>query len=85
MELATFIQLKADLKTLGENLDFLKELESENAEAMVISEKKLQIMLNLLYILELGGEIVGAKLSENWHEKWNECKKLAEREMRRAY
>ena len=55
MELATYTQLKADLNTLGENLDLLKELESANAEAKALSGKKLQIMQNLLYILELGG------------------------------
>ena len=44
MELATYTQLKADLNTLGENLDLLKELESRNAEAKVLSGKKLQII-----------------------------------------
>lgn len=83
MELATFTQLKTDLNTLGENLEFLKELESEDAEAKVLSEKRLQIMQNLLYILELGGEIVGAELSQEWHKKWNECKTMAGRELAR--
>ena len=32
MELATFTQLKADLNTLGENLEFLKELTHANLE-----------------------------------------------------
>ena len=83
MELATFTQLKADLNTLGENLEFLKELESENAEAKLLSEKRLQIIQNLLYILQLGGEIVGAELSQEWHKKWNECKAIAGREFAR--
>ena len=83
MELATFTQLKADLNTLGENLEFLKELESENAEAKLLSEKRLQIIQNLLYILQLGGEIVGAELSQEWRKKWNECKAIAGREFAR--
>ena len=58
MELATFTQLETELNQLRQNLEFLKELESENAEAKVLSEKRLQIMQNLLYILELGGEII---------------------------
>ena len=85
MELATFTQLKADLNTLGENLEFLKELKSENAEAKVLSEKRLQIMQNLLYILELGGEIVGAELSQEWHKKWNECKAMTGRELTKKF
>ena len=83
MELATYTQLKADLNTLGENLDLLKELESRNAEAKVLSGKKLQIMQNLLYILELGGEIVGAELSQKWQKKWSQCKAMAGRELAR--
>ena len=85
MELATYTQLKADLNTLGENLDLLKELESRNAEAKVLSGKKLQIMQNLLYILELGGEILGAELSQEWHKKWNECKAMTGRELTKKF
>ena len=83
MELATFTQLETELNQLRQNLEFLKELESENAEARMLREKKIQIMHNLRYILEYGGEIVGAELSQEWHKKWNECKAIAGREFTR--
>ena len=50
------------LKQLKENLDFLKELKSKNAEGRMLSERKKQIKHNLRYILEYGEEIVGEEL-----------------------
>ena len=83
MQPTTLQLLESELKQLKENLDFLKELESANAEAKALSGKKLQIMQNLLYILELGGEIVGAELSQKWQKKWSQCKAMAGRELAR--
>ena len=83
MQPTTLQLLESELKQLKENLDFLKELKSANAEAKALSGKKLQIMQNLLYILELGGEIVGAELSQKWQKKWSQCKAMAGRELAR--
>ena len=83
MQPTTLQLLESELKQLKENLDFLKELKSANAEARMLREKKIQIMHNLRYILEYGGEIVGAELSQEWHKKWNECKAIAGREFAR--
>ena len=83
MQPTTLQLLESELKQLKENLDFLKELKSANAEARMLREKKIQIMHNLRYILEYGGEIVGAELSQEWHKNWNECKAIAGREFAR--
>ena len=64
MQPTTLQLLESELKQLKENLDFLKELKNENAEARMISERNKQIKHNLRYILEYGEEIVGEKIRQ---------------------
>ena len=65
MQPTTLQLLESELKQLKENLDFLKELKSANAEARMLSERKKQIKHNLRYILEYGEEIVGEKIRQS--------------------
>ena len=64
MQPTTLQLLESELKQLKENLDFLKEDKSANAEARMISERKKLIKHNLRYILEYGEESVGEKIRQ---------------------
>lgn len=84
--LSTYTQLKADIANLLESLDTLKELETKDKgqewQPQNLAQEKRIFLQSLYWIIKGGADIVGAELSQEWHEKWNECKTLLSQELK---